>query len=71
MLPPTEVKPRPSRITTNLPLPLSPRHATEALTHAQVYVSPLLVGGWCGLVTTALNCLPVGNLDGGRVMLVS
>ena len=42
----------------------------EALTHANVYVSPLLVGGWCGLVTTALNCLPVGNLDGGRTMLV-
>lgn len=41
----------------------------EALSHAQVYVSPLLVGGWCGLVTTALNCLPVGNLDGGRAML--
>lgn len=36
-----------------------------------MYVSPLLVGGWCGLVTTALNCLPVGNLDGGRTMLVS
>lgn len=44
--------------------------AAEALSHAQVYVSPLLVGGWCGLVTTALNCLPVGNLDGGRTMLV-
>ncbi|KAL4452729.1 hypothetical protein ABPG75_008391 [Micractinium tetrahymenae] len=42
---------------------------SEALSHAQVYVSPLLVGGWCGLVTTALNCLPVGNLDGGRAML--
>ncbi|PRW61443.1 putative zinc metalloprotease chloroplastic isoform B [Chlorella sorokiniana] len=43
--------------------------SSEALTHAQVFVSPLLVGGWCGLVTTALNCLPVGNLDGGRVMM--
>lgn len=51
------------------PLPLSPR--AEALSHSQVFVSPLLVGGWCGLVTTALNCLPVGNLDGGRTMLVS
>jgi membrane-associated protease RseP (regulator of RpoE activity) len=45
--------------------------AAEALSHTQVYVSPLLVGGWCGLITTALNCLPVGNLDGGRTMLVS
>ena len=42
----------------------------EALARANVYVSPLLVGGWCGLVTTALNALPVGNLDGGRVALV-
>lgn len=44
--------------------------SAEALSHTQVFVSPLLVGGWCGLVTTALNCLPVGNLDGGRTMLV-
>lgn len=44
--------------------------SADALSHAQVFVSPLLVGGWCGLVTTALNCLPVGNLDGGRAFLV-
>lgn len=44
---------------------------SEVLSHTQVYVSPLLVGGWCGLVTTALNCLPVGNLDGGRVMMAA
>jgi len=43
----------------------------ESLAKANVYVSPLLVGGWCGLVATALNSLPVGNLDGGRTMLVS
>lgn len=30
-----------------------------------------MVGGWCGLVTTALNCLPVGNLDGGRAMMAA
>jgi hypothetical protein len=55
-----------------LPLPHpDPTSAAEALSHAQVFVSPLLVGGWCGLITTALNCLPVGNLDGGRAMLVS
>lgn len=40
-----------------------------ALTHSSVYVSPLLIGGWCGLVTSALNMLPVGNLDGGRMMM--
>lgn len=42
-----------------------------ALAHPTVYVSPLLVGGWCGLVATALNALPVGNLDGGRAMLAA
>ena len=31
-------------------------------------VHPLLVAGWAGLVTTALNLLPVGRLDGGRMV---
>ena len=35
-----------------------------------VFVHPLVIGGWCGLVATALNCLPVGCLDGGRIMQV-
>lgn len=43
----------------------------DAMAKATVYVSPLMVGGWCGLVATALNSLPVGNLDGGRVMLAA
>jgi membrane-associated protease RseP (regulator of RpoE activity) len=30
-------------------------------------LSPLAVAGWCGCVTTALNLLPVGSLDGGRM----
>ena len=41
----------------------------DAMAKSTVFVSPLMVGGWCGLVVTALNSLPVGNLDGGRVML--
>lgn len=41
----------------------------DAVTKTNVFVSPLLIGGWCGLVMTALNALPVGNLDGGRTML--
>lgn len=35
-----------------------------------VFVHPFVIGGWCGLVATALNCLPVGALDGGRIMQV-
>ena len=33
-----------------------------------VLVHPLVVVGWAGLVSTALNLLPVGRLDGGRMM---
>lgn len=43
----------------------------DAMAKSTVFVSPLMVGGWCGLVATALNSLPVGNLDGGRVMLAA
>jgi membrane-associated protease RseP (regulator of RpoE activity) len=43
----------------------------DAMAKTTVFVSPLMVGGWCGLVATALNGLPVGNLDGGRVMLAA
>lgn len=39
-----------------------------ALTKPVVYVSPLMIGGWCGMVAASLNALPVGNLDGGRMM---
>ena len=41
-----------------------------ALTGANVLVHPLLVAGWCGMVSTALNLLPVGRVDGGRIMQV-
>lgn len=34
----------------------------------QVLISPLVIAGWCGLVTTALNALPAGSLDGGRMV---
>lgn len=35
-----------------------------------IAVHPLVIGGWCGLVATALNCLPVGCIDGGRIVQV-
>lgn len=33
-----------------------------------VEVSPLVVLGWIGLVVTAINVMPAGQLDGGRVV---
>lgn len=33
-------------------------------------MSPYVIAGWCGLITTALNTLPVGSLDGGRMVQV-
>ena len=40
----------------------------SALRGSTVLVSPLVIAGWCGIITTALNTLPVGCLDGGRLV---
>lgn len=42
----------------------------DTLTSNEVFISPLAIAGWCGLVTTSLNMLPVGCLDGGRMVQV-
>lgn len=42
----------------------------DVLSSPQALISPLTIAGWCGLLTTALNMLPVGKLDGGRMMQV-
>ena len=34
-----------------------------------VDTNPLFVAGWAGLIINAINCLPAGELDGGRVFL--
>lgn len=39
-----------------------------ALHEALVDVHPLTVIGWLGLVITALNLMPAGQLDGGRIV---
>jgi membrane-associated protease RseP (regulator of RpoE activity) len=40
----------------------------SALQEAIVDVHPLTIMGWLGLVITALNLLPAGQLDGGRIV---
>lgn len=40
-------------------------------TTSTISVHPLLIAGWCGLVSSALNCLPVGCLDGGRITMAA
>ncbi|KAK9813352.1 hypothetical protein WJX73_001749 [Symbiochloris irregularis] len=42
--------------------------AGSAAAAATIAVHPFVIGGWCGLVAVALNCLPVGSLDGGRMV---
>jgi membrane-associated protease RseP (regulator of RpoE activity) len=39
-----------------------------ALLQPDVPVHPLVITGWLGLVITALNLMPAGQLDGGRVV---
>ncbi|GAB4857237.1 Probable zinc metalloprotease egy1, chloroplastic [Ancistrocladus abbreviatus] len=39
-----------------------------AMHASTVSVHPLVIAGWCGLTTSAFNLLPVGCLDGGRVV---
>lgn len=40
----------------------------DALQETLVSVHPLVVIGWLGLVITALNLMPAGQLDGGRTV---
>ncbi len=40
----------------------------SALNQSVVVVHPLTIIGWLGLVITAINLMPAGQLDGGRIM---
>jgi hypothetical protein len=67
------VSPSPS-LPRYLPLCVSitiPPTVSHHLSHRpppQVAVHPALIAGWVALTTTALNLLPVGRLDGGRMV---
>lgn len=41
----------------------------DALAESMVKISPLVALGWLGLMITAVNLLPAGQLDGGRIAL--
>ncbi|MEL7512844.1 MAG: site-2 protease family protein, partial [Cyanobacteria bacterium J06554_3] len=40
----------------------------DALQADLVDVHPLMIVGWIGLIITAINVMPAGQLDGGRVV---
>jgi membrane-associated protease RseP (regulator of RpoE activity) len=40
----------------------------SALQQPVVSIHPLVVMGWLGLVITAINLMPAGQLDGGRIV---
>jgi len=36
--------------------------------HQTIYIGPMAMAGWVGMLITALNLFPIGQLDGGHVL---
>jgi membrane-associated protease RseP (regulator of RpoE activity) len=43
-------------------------HAAAADIHTQLYLSPTALAAWFGMLATALNLIPGGQLDGGHIV---
>ena len=47
---------------------VAPSNAVAALPLNRVYLHPMGVAAWVGMIATALNLLPSGQLDGGHIV---
>jgi membrane-associated protease RseP (regulator of RpoE activity) len=43
-------------------------HAAAADIHTQLYLAPTAIAAWFGMLATALNLIPGGQLDGGHIV---
>jgi membrane-associated protease RseP (regulator of RpoE activity) len=43
-------------------------HAAAADIHTQLYLAPTALAAWFGMLATALNLIPGGQLDGGHIV---
>lgn len=47
---------------------IAPNHATATLPLSRIYMHPMAIAAWAGMIATALNLLPSGQLDGGHIV---